>query len=187
MNAAVAVRHTAEERREEILGAAVTRFGRTGLHGTPTEKIASDVGVSQPYVFRLFGTKKKLFIAAVEWAFRETLEAFRRAAHEATDPRDALRHMGAAYWQLLQDERYLGIQMQAYASCNDVEIREVVQTSFGRLVDEVAATTDASPEQLSRFFADGMLLNVSASMGVLDAGSGWAATLRDGCLTGGEA
>ena len=77
MHAAVAVRHTAEERREEILHAAVARFGTTGLHGTSTEAIAADVGVSQPYIFRLFGTKKQLFIAAVRWGFDHTAEVFR--------------------------------------------------------------------------------------------------------------
>lgn len=183
---AAAVRHTAEERREEILGAAVKRFGETGFHGTSTEKIAADVGVSQPYVFRLFGTKKELFIAAVAWAFGETRLAFRDAARDAADPEVGLDRMGQAYWQLLEDEKYLGIQMQAYAACGDPEIRQVVQDAFGSLVDEVSATTGASPVQLSRFFANGMLLNVAASMGVLGAESGWAATIREGCLQQGE-
>jgi AcrR family transcriptional regulator len=185
MNAA-AVRHTAEERREEILGAAVTRFGETGFHGTSTEKIAADVGVSQPYVFRLFSTKKALFIAAVDWAFRETQLAFGEAARGATDSQDAFKRMADAYWGLLQDQRYLGIQMQAYASCADPQIREVVQKAYGRLVDEVSSTTEASPARLSRFFADGTLLNVAATMGVLEAESGWAATIREGCLKGDE-
>jgi len=184
MSTTVAVRHTAEERREQILGAAIARFGETGFHGTSTEKIAADVGVSQPYVFRLFGTKKQLFIAAVDWAFRETQLAFREAARDGTDTGDIFKRMADAYWGLLQDQRYLGIQMQAYASCGDPEIREVVQNAYGRLVDEVSSTTEASPAQLSRFFADGMLLNVAASMGVLEAESGWAATIREGCLQG---
>src|SRR5688572_9323936 len=62
------IRLSAGERREEIIAAAVTRFGATGLHGTSTETIARDVGVSQPYVFRLFGTKKELFMEAVAGA-----------------------------------------------------------------------------------------------------------------------
>jgi len=54
------------ERREEIIEAAFDAFSETGLDGTSTETIARRVGISQPYLFRLFGTKKELFVAAVE-------------------------------------------------------------------------------------------------------------------------
>ena len=61
---AVKTRQTAEERREEILEAARYEFAARGLHGTSTEDIARRAGISQPYVFRLFGTKKELFMAS---------------------------------------------------------------------------------------------------------------------------
>jgi AcrR family transcriptional regulator len=55
-----------EERRREIIEAATREFAIGGLNGTPVEAIAKQVGVSQPYLFQLFGTKKDLFIAAVK-------------------------------------------------------------------------------------------------------------------------
>jgi len=186
MQTAVAVRHTAEERRDEIIAAAVVRFGMTGLHGTSTETIARDVGVSQPYLFRLFGTKKELFMAAVEWGFEETLEAFRRAAADATGAHDALKRMGDAYLALISDRRYLDIQMQAYASTDDPEIRHVVQEGFGRLVMEIVRHTDATPAQLADFLGRGMLLNVTMAMGVDDQQTGWPAMVRGGCIGGFE-
>jgi AcrR family transcriptional regulator len=184
MQPAVAVRHTAEERREAILQAAVVRFGATGLHGTSTETIARDVGVSQPYLFRLFGTKKELFMAAVEWGFRETLETFRNAAGEAADRHDAFRRMGEAYVTLIADRRYLDIQLQAYAATDDPQIRQVVQEGFGRLVIEIVRHTDANPAQLAEFLGRGMLLNVAAAMGVADQQTGWPAMVRQGCIGG---
>ena len=75
-----AVRMSAEERREAILEAARLEFASTGFHGTSTETIAERAGISQPYLFRLFGTKKELFVASVRRCFRETLETFQRAA-----------------------------------------------------------------------------------------------------------
>jgi AcrR family transcriptional regulator len=186
MHTAVAIRHTAEERREEIIAAAVVRFGMTGLHGTSTETIARDVGVSQPYLFRLFGTKKELFMAAVEWGFRETLEAFRRAAAEASDTHDAFKRMGDAYLALVSDRRYLDIQLQAYASTDDPDIRLVVQEGFGRLVMEVVRHTNATPAQLADFLGRGMLLNVTMAMGVAEQESGWPAMVRGGCIGGFE-
>jgi AcrR family transcriptional regulator len=178
------VRHTAEERREDILAAAVTRFGATGLHGTSTETIARDVGVSQPYLFRLFGTKKELFMEAVAWGFRDTVRAFREAASDATDHHDAFQRMGDAYVALIADRRYLDLQMQAYASCDDPEIRAVVVEGFGELVEEISRQTDATPDQLASFIGKGMLLNVATAMGVADQTEGWPSRVLEGCVGG---
>ena len=65
VNAATTVRKTADERREEILDAAMEEFAEHGLDGTSTDTIAREAGISQPYLFRLFGTKKELYLASV--------------------------------------------------------------------------------------------------------------------------
>jgi AcrR family transcriptional regulator len=54
-------RLTAAERREAVLEAASEEFAAHGYERTSTEKIARRVGISQPYIFRLFGTKRNLF------------------------------------------------------------------------------------------------------------------------------
>src|SRR5215213_6562124 len=112
-------RKTKEERREEILDAALLEFSTRGLYGASTEDIARGAGISQPYVFRLFGTKKALFTAVVARCFRQTLEVFGRAA-EGKRGVEALDAMGEAYVELLDgNPRYLRAQMQAYAACDD--------------------------------------------------------------------
>src|SRR4051795_11316451 len=89
-------RKTADERRDEVLDAAVAEFAQSGLHGTSTERIAQRVGLSQPYLFRLFGTKKQIFVEAIERCFAETLELFQEAS--AGVPREeALDAIGKAY------------------------------------------------------------------------------------------
>jgi AcrR family transcriptional regulator len=182
MSTALATRSTAEERREEIIHAAVTLFGRTGLHGTSTEAIAREVGVSQPYLFRLFGTKKELFIAAVRWAFELTADAFREAGEAAADRHDAFRRIGNAYGSVITDRRYLGIQLQAYAATDDDDIRQVVEEGFGSLVQVIVQYTDPTPEQLAAFLGRGMLMNVAGSMGLLEATDGWASMVRQACI-----
>src|SRR5215212_11231776 len=119
-------RKTKDERREAVLGAAREVFAHSGLSAASTEDIAAQAGISQPYVFRLFGTKKELFKAVVARCFRETLETFQRAA-EGKRGEDALEAMGAAYVeQLLPDRTRLRAQMQAYAACDDAAVRDVV-------------------------------------------------------------
>src|SRR6266704_6419775 len=92
----VTERKSAEERREQILEAALAEFAARGLDGGSTEAIAKAVGISQPYVFRLFGTKKQLFMATVERCMRGTLEMFHTASAGLAGE-DALHAIGEAY------------------------------------------------------------------------------------------
>src|SRR3954469_11409015 len=79
-------RLSADERRADIVEAAVKAFAAGGLHGTSTEDVARLAGVSQPYLFRLFGTKKDLFLAAVDRSFSRIEAMFEdAAAHPVSD------------------------------------------------------------------------------------------------------
>lgn len=177
----VAERKSAEERREEILEAALVEFAAHGLYGGSTEAIARAVGISQPYVFRLFGTKKELFTATIERCMRGTLEMMQSAA-AGLKGEDALQAIGEAYGERLRtDPTYLHSQMQAYAACDDPAIRTVVRNGYRELVDYVERVSGLPPERVSHFFAKGMLLNVIASMDLLGADEGWAQRLIEGC------
>jgi AcrR family transcriptional regulator len=175
----VTERKSKEERREEILDAALPVFAEQGLHGASTEEIARKAGISQPYVFRLFGTKKELYLALVARCFRQTLELMQRAA-EGKRGEDALKAIGTAYGELLASDRvYLRAQMQAYAASEDPEIAEVVRNGFGDLVTYVERVSGADQEAISGFFAAGMLMNVLSSMQGQD--EPWGIRLAEGC------
>jgi AcrR family transcriptional regulator len=180
----VAERKTKDERREEILDAAMAVFATAGLQGASTDEIARLSGISQPYVFRLFGTKKQLFTAVVARCFRNTLEVFQRAA-EGKRGEEALAAIGEAYGLLLRgDDTYLRAQMQAYAACGDPDIRAVVRNGYGDRVAYAERVSGLPPEEISMFFARGMLMNVIASMYLENLGSPteqWAQRLLAGC------
>jgi AcrR family transcriptional regulator len=173
-------RKTAEERRDEILEAALVEFAERGLHGASTEEIAKRAGISQPYVFRLFGSKKDLFKAAAARCLRETLETFQRAA-EGLRGEEALKAMGAAYQELLTDRNRLRAQMQAYAACDDPDICEVVRNGFGDIVAYVERVSGLPPAEVTDFFATGMLINVIASMDLYESPEPWSERLLEGC------
>jgi AcrR family transcriptional regulator len=176
-------RLSAAERREQIVAAAQEEFARLGLHGTSTEDIARRAGISQPYLFRLFGTKKDLFLASVERCLRDTYDTFAAAA-AGKQGEDALRAIGSAYSDMLADRTRLLGQMQAYAACDDREVCAKVRRGYGELVELVERVSGASPEVVSAFFAKGMLLNVIAAMSLLDADEPWAKRLVEGCKNG---
>jgi|SRR5579872_738554 len=175
-------RKSAEERREEILDAAIEEFAVHGLHGASTEEIAKRAGISQPYVFRLFGTKKDLYVAVVARCFRQTLELFQRAA-EGKRGEEALKAIGEAYDKLLASDRvYLRAQMHAHADADDPEIGAAVRNGFGDLVAYVERVSGLEMEEISRFFAYGMLMNVLASMNA--PVEEWGRRMLEGCEIG---
>src|SRR5215207_3792748 len=156
-------RKSAEERREEIVGHALRHFAQGGYHGTSTEAIARDAGISQPYLFRLFKTKRELFLTCNDVSNARILDTFRGAAEEA-GPGGGMEAMGAAYVQLLGDRDRLLFQMQSYAACSDPVIQERVRAGYGEVVGEVTRLSGAAPEEVWQFFSHGMLLNVIASL-----------------------
>lgn len=179
--AAPATRQTADERRETILEAATIEFAAKGLHGTSTEDVARRAGISQPYVFRLFGTKKRLFAETCRRCMREVREAMVKAA-EGRSGADALASMGDAYIELLAaDPNRLTLQMHMYAASDEPEIREVAREGYGELVRFAEQVSGGSGKHVSDFFAKGMLINVLAAMDVRDAGIDWADRLLQGC------
>src|SRR5215472_9878406 len=97
-------RSTAAARRDEVLDAALIEFADRGYAGASTEDIARRAGISQPYLFRLFGTKKELFKASSVRCFRETLEMFQRAA-EGKRGEEALTAIGEAYKAQLETDK----------------------------------------------------------------------------------
>lgn len=179
-------RQSADERREAVLEAAFTAFAAGGLHGVSTDEIARAAGISQPYLFRLYRTKKELFLAAIERGFERTLGTFQDAA-AGKSAEDIFPAMGRAYIALLQaDRRMLLMQLQSYAGCDDHDVREAVRAGFGRLYTYVERASGASNDEVRAFFAQGMLLNVLAAM---DAGAlheGWADRCLEICNVTGE-
>ena len=174
-------RLTAAERRNDLLDAALIEFADRGFEGTSTEDIAKRAGISQPYLFRLFGTKKDLYIASVGRCYRDTLELFQRAA-EGKRGEEALHAIGTAYMEQLETNRvWLRAQMQGYAASEDPDIRRVVREGFGDLVAYVRRVSGLDWPHIWQFFATGMLLNVLSSMQVTEDPEPWMTDLLAGC------
>jgi len=173
----------AAERRELVLEAAVAEFAGHGLAGTSTEEVARGAGISQPYLFRLFPTKKALFLALVERCFRRVEGTFVAAAGDLTGE-EALGAMGDAYELLLEDRTLLLLQMQIYAACGDPEIRDATRAGFKHLWEMVERITGLPFQTVVDFFAVGMLMNVAAAMdlpAVDERWTRWCPKNREDC------
>ena len=163
---------SAADRREMVLEAAVPEFAARGLAGTSTEDVARRAGISQPYLFRLFPTKKALFLALVQRCFRRVEDTFITAAvGRAGD--QALEAMADAYERLLDDRTLLLMQMQAYAACDDPEIRAATRAGYKKLWELVERLTGLPFQRVVDFFAIGMLMNVAAAMDLPSVDERW--------------
>lgn len=157
-----APRMTLDERRQEILGAAIREFASWGLHGSSTERIARQVGISQPYVFKLFGTKKELFIASVELVCDRILAAFQDAL--LTEAGSPLEAMGCAYEALLSERDELLVLLHGFAGGADEDVRRSVRERYRQIVSFVRDASEASDSEVQAFFGQGMLLTVAMAI-----------------------
>jgi AcrR family transcriptional regulator len=165
------------ERRTQVLEHAAVEFAAHGLHGASTETVARAAGITQAYIFRMFGTKKALFLELVRDAFERLTEAMQASASGKTGL-DALSAMGRQYYELLADRTHLLLQLQGLAACGDDEVRDAVRASFASMWQAVAQATGLEPVTVKSFLAFGMLLNSSAAMDIEELDESWAGGLR---------
>jgi AcrR family transcriptional regulator len=173
----VAARMSGTERRSQVLRIAAAEFANRGLHGASVEVIAREADITQAYVFRMFGTKKALFLELIGAAFDDFSDAMADAAAGAGGL-DALALMGARYYESLADRTTLLLQLQGFAACGDAEVRDLVRARLGRMWDTVADTTGLDPVTVKSFLAFGMLLNNVAALDVDELDEPWAAGVR---------
>jgi AcrR family transcriptional regulator len=169
-----------DERRAQVLALAAAEFAEHGLRGASTEAIARAAGITQAYVFRMFSTKKALFLEVMTAAFSRVCDGMVAAAEGRTGL-DALAGMGAQYYELLADRTGLLLQLQGFAACADDEVRDAVRERMAVMWRTVADRTGLDPVTVKTFLAYGMLLNNAAAMQVMDiddVDEDWAAGIR---------
>src|SRR6266496_3457433 len=165
------------ERRSQVLGIAAGEFANHGLHGASIEAIAHEAGITQAYVFRMFGTKKALFVELVDAAFDRFSDGMSQAAKGARGL-SALALMGAQYYELLSDRTTLLLQLQGFAACGDSEVRDLVRARLARMWDTVTDTSGLDPVTVKSFLAFRMLLNNVAALDVVELDEPWAKGAR---------
>lgn len=167
------MRMSADERREAAVRAAMTEFGMGGYHGTSTGAIAKRMGVSQPYLFRLFPNKKALFLAVAERCVRSIEAHFEKAA-QGLEGEEAFEAMCGSYQELITGGDVLRMQLQMYvAAVDDEEIRDACRSGWLGLWEYVTVRTGVGERGVAEFFGTGMLVNVLVALGVPPGARCW--------------
>ncbi|MBT2402508.1 MULTISPECIES: TetR/AcrR family transcriptional regulator [unclassified Streptomyces] len=164
-------RMSADERRESVIRAAMHEFARGGYYGTSTEAIAKRVGVSQPYLFRLFPNKQAIFLAAAARCLQNSCDVFAAAA-EGLHGEEAAHAIANAYTRMIAEEpEMLQMQLQMYVTvaaaeaAGDHELGELVRAGWMELWDTVHVPLGGDVDETTTFMAYGMLINTLSAMG----------------------
>ena len=173
-------RQTAEERRHAVLDAATREFAAKGLHAASTEAIARAAGISQPYLFRLFGSKRELYLAAAQRCIDDLYRVFAAAA-EGKRGEEALHAMGEAYTEVIQDRDRLLLMLKSWTTTDEPEIRRVSRAAWRELVDLAERASGEPPEVVTRFFANGMLITVLMALDLVDDPEPWSRRMLEAC------
>jgi len=173
---------TAELRKPAVAAAAVREFARGGYHGTTIADVARTAKISPAYVVKLFPTKERLFVAALEACFGQVVEALAAGADRAEDgsPDGTLFAMGDAYAQLIADRTLLMLQVHAQSVAELSEIGEALRAGLRQVVDFAKSRSRASDEAVQRFVAYGQLCHLIVTAQIDDVPEAWARLLTDG-------
>lgn len=160
-------RMRAAVRRGHVLRAAMHEFGQAGFDSVSVTTIAERAGVSQPYVFRLFGTKKDLFIATIEERTAQILATLRTAVADAAPDMPPLGAMAAAYTELMEhDPLALRSLVYAWSATTDDEIAAAARASYLGIWRLAAALSGEEPRAVRDFMAHGTMLTVLDALGI---------------------
>lgn len=171
-------RLTAGERRQAVLDSACRVFSVSSYRGATTAEIAREAGISEPILYRHFGSKRDLYLACLDQAWAELRELAEAAV--AASPDTCLGAVADAFMAKRAKIRLIDLWVQGLNEAGDDpvitkalrgQIREVHDFFTELIVDGqargvVAADRDAVAEAWI-FVAGGLLVTIDQRLGGL--------------------
>jgi AcrR family transcriptional regulator len=161
-------RLSSDERREQIVLAAMAVFGSRGYVGTTTDEVAKAAGVSQPYVVRLFGSKENLFLAAMEEALVRMTASFRAALADDASDRPLDKRIGEAYVDLLSVRGLHQTLAHCYLLGGHPVIGPAARRGFAQVWRLFRDEAGFDAERAREFMAEGMLISTMIGLRLVD-------------------
>jgi len=173
---------TADTRRPIVAAAAVSEFARGGYYGTTIADVARSANISSAYVFKLFTSKERLFVAALDDCFDRIVAVISDGADASEDPSsDAVLYaMGGAYADLIRDRTLLLLQVHAQSVADIPEIGDALRAGLARVANFAKSRSGGSDEAVQRFIAYGQLCHLIVTARIDEVPDSWARLLSDG-------
>lgn len=179
---------TADSRRPVVLASAIRAFARSGYVGTTIADVGREADISAAYVFKLYPSKERLFVAALERCYELVEEALEAGASvaagasgvDAQTPAGILYAMGGAYAALVADRDLLMLQVHAQAAAGSPGIAAAVRSGVARVTTLVKTRSGAPDADVQRFIAFGQLCHLIVTVGIESADGPWAEIIAAG-------
>jgi len=173
---------SAELRRPVVTAGAIRAFARSGYLGTAVAQVAQEAGISTAYVFKLFPSKERLFVVALEECFAQILAALEAGADDAQDhdPDAVLFAMGGAYADLIADRTLLLLQVHAQSVADIQEVGDALRAGLAQITTLAKSRSGASDEAVQRFIAYGQLCHLIVTTRIDEIPESWAILLAHG-------
>ncbi|MGG1575148.1 TetR/AcrR family transcriptional regulator [Fictibacillus sp. NRS-1165] len=139
------LRQIRDERREQILAAALKVFARRGIIGTKMSMISGEAGISQGLMYRYFKSKDELFTTLVEQAIQESVSGTEQVHHMKGSPLEKLTRLTE---EILDEEGQLYFMLMHQARTSEEVPAEAEQLLQG-------ATMEMYVELLKPLFEEG--------------------------------
>jgi len=145
-------RLTAEERRQDVLLAACRVFGERSYRGSTTAEIARASGISEPILYRHFGSKRDLYLACLDESWRRLREVAEQAV--AADPHSCLGAIADAYMRSQERIRLVDLWIQALSVAPEDEVIAAALRDQIRQVHDYFADMIRRGQELGDVLAD---------------------------------
>jgi AcrR family transcriptional regulator len=169
----------AAERRQAVLDAALRVFAAGSYRSSTTAEIAKEAGVSEPILYRHFGSKRDLYLACLDEAWRRLRDVFEDAAAThgegpaiqllaKTGGADRLRELTAQLWMQAVTEAGCDDVIAAHLRTHLREVHDYVAGVLRRLQAAGEVAGDRAPDAEAWIVvAGGLLFGVANRVGGL--------------------
>jgi TetR/AcrR family transcriptional regulator len=142
-------RLSAPDRRQAVLDTACRVFFKKSYRGATTAEIAREAGITEPILYRHFGSKRDLYLACLDEAWRQ----FREFAEEAleTNPAGCLGAIADAYVAKSAKLRLVDLWIQALTEASEDPVIAKALRS------QIRAVHDFFADVIRRGQADGVV------------------------------
>lgn len=124
----------AEQRKEQLVAVATRVFAKYGYDATTTAAIAKAAGVTEPILYRHFGSKQEFFVAITRSVSQSTLKNWATTIKKTSDPAQQLREIARHFTEHLKElsDEYRVIH-NAITTSRDRKVLKVLREHYRQM------------------------------------------------------
>ncbi len=127
-----------DERRAQLLNAALEVFVSNGFHGAAMDEIAEAAHVSKPVLYQHFPSKRELYMALLDSHLATLTQLMLNALNSTTDNKERVKAVMRAYYRFIADDDQAHRLVFESDLINDPDVSSRLETFNKTFADAVA-------------------------------------------------